>query len=187
MQSENRLGVVVSHLHLLMERELPPDLDVVHEKKFLTQDEVELLLSYLKSDEVLWNRPKYQSERFGKECTTPCWCTVQGGLKDADLYQPIALPIQKIQRRIEERLNTTFNVVLLRLYFGDDEIAYHTDARAFLGDSCSVASISLGATRRFDMKRVNGPLWPEICKGGGGEGGENVSKKSKSTPSEVIR
>lgn len=66
-------------------------------------------------------------------------------------------------RRLEERLQTKFNVVLLRLYFGTDTIAYHTDAREFLGKSCYVASVSLGETRRFDMKRVEGPLWPTIA------------------------
>ena len=142
--------------------ELPAGLDVVYEKGFLTKDEEEALLNYLKSDELLWNRPSYFSNRFQKHVGTPCWCSVQGGLEGMDYYQPIAPIIAQIKKRIEARLNTEFNVCLLRLYFGNDEIAYHTDAREFLGSPCSVASISLGATRRFDMKRVEGPLWPEI-------------------------
>lgn len=110
------------------------------------------------------------------------YCCYIFRLEGAELYQPIAEPIMRVKQRIETHLKTTFNVVLLRLYFGDDEIAWHTDAREFLGKSCSVASISLGATRRFDMKRVDGPLWPKI--GGGGE--ESETKKTKSNNSSEV-
>ena len=71
---------------------------------------------------------QYFSNRFQKSVGTPCWCSVQGGLEGAAHYQPIAPEIVKIKNRIEERLGTEFNVVLLRLYFGEDEIAWHTDA-----------------------------------------------------------
>lgn len=54
---------------------------------------------------------------------------LKGGLEGANHYEPIAPVLRKLQARLEERLNTTFNVVLLRLYFGNDTIAYHTDAR----------------------------------------------------------
>ncbi len=156
--------------------ELPPDLDVIHEHGFLGVEERNEIWTYLTSDAVLWNRPKYASERFGKMCETPCWTTVQvriakeerrkkkeerrkkkeekkrrteeeeeehkntfvfvlsltsvqGGLEGANHFEPIAPVLRKLQARLEERLGTSFNVVLLRLYFGSDTIAYHTDAR----------------------------------------------------------
>lgn len=180
-------------------REVPPDLDVIHEPGFLGEEERSALWTYLTGDELLWNRPQYRSERFGKLCDTPCWTTVQGGLEGANHYTAMAPVLLQLKTRLEERLGTTFNVVLLRLYFGADTIAYHTDAREFLGKNCTVASISLGETRRFDMKRVEvgcicccayccwlllltyvapkGDLWPTIGKGDGEQ--EPVSKKAR--------
>ena len=55
-----------------------------------------------------------------------------------------------------------FNVVLVRCYLnGDDSIAWHTDAREFLGKPTVVASLSFGGERSFEMKRV-AKLWSEI-------------------------
>jgi alkylated DNA repair dioxygenase AlkB len=50
--------------------------------------------------------------------------------------------------------------ILVRLYFdGNDEIAYHTDGRAFLGKTPTIASLSLGETASFQMRKMT-HVWP---------------------------
>ena len=54
----------------------------------------------------------------------------------------------------------TFNAFLLRLYFdGNDEIAWHTDGRTFLGEEPTIASLSLGCKATFQLRRMNN-VWP---------------------------
>ena len=60
-------------------------------------------------------------------------------------------------RAILEHVQTVsgerFNSVLLNRYrTGDDSMGYHTDAEPELGQNPSVATLSLGATRRFLIK-----------------------------------
>jgi len=53
-----------------------------------------------------------------------------------------------------------FNAFLVRLYFdGNDEIAWHTDGRTFLGDEPTIASLSFGCKATFQLRRMNN-VWP---------------------------
>ena len=55
-----------------------------------------------------------------------------------------------------------FNAMLLRLYFdGNDEIAWHTDGRTFLGNTPTIASLSFGANATFQMRRMTN-VWPPL-------------------------
>jgi alkylated DNA repair dioxygenase AlkB len=56
--------------------------------------------------------------------------------------------------------NVPYNAVLVRLYFdGNDNIAWHTDGRTFLGKEPTIASLSLGATAQFSLRRMHN-VWP---------------------------
>ena len=59
-----------------------------------------------------------------------------------------------IKTRIESLSNgTTFNCVLLNFYRdGSDKMGWHSDDEKELGPNPSIASVSFGATRRFDFK-----------------------------------
>jgi len=60
------------------------------------------------------------------------------------------LPLKATAERLAGR---SFNAVLLNLYrHGGDSVSWHRDAEAALGDDPIVASISLGAVRRFKFK-----------------------------------
>lgn len=49
--------------------------------------------------------------------------------------------------------NQQFNSVLLNLYRdGNDKVSWHADDEPELGENPVIASVSLGATRRFDLK-----------------------------------
>lgn len=54
---------------------------------------------------------------------------------------------------VESALDREFNSVLANLYRdGDDAMGWHADDEPELGENPSIASLSLGATRRFTLK-----------------------------------
>ena len=99
-------------------------------------------------ENVRWYRVKYHSGRFGNECETPCWTTFYGGFDFFSPYEPVPAWLQPLVARVSACLGgVPFNAMLLRLYFdGSDEIAWHTDGREFLGETPTIASLSLGST-----------------------------------------
>jgi alkylated DNA repair dioxygenase AlkB len=66
---------------------------------------------------------------------------------------PWSESLLSIKTSIEAKCNVKFNSVLLNLYNdGADSISWHTDAEKELGVNPVIASISLGATRAFQLK-----------------------------------
>lgn len=62
-------------------------------------------------------------------------------------------PILEIKAVCESIAGTTFNSVLLNLYRdGDDTVGWHSDDEPELGANPVIASVSLGAARRFDLR-----------------------------------
>lgn len=69
--------------------------------------------------------------------------------------QPWLPDLLMLKAIAEQRSGTSFNAVLLNLYrTGRDSVAWHRDAEPALGPDPVVASISLGAVRRFRLKHV---------------------------------
>ena len=68
--------------------------------------------------------------------------------------EPWTKALLDIKKVIEHVLNKeTFNSVLLNLYRnGNDKMGWHADNEKELGTHPTIASVSLGATRRFDLK-----------------------------------
>jgi alkylated DNA repair dioxygenase AlkB len=61
--------------------------------------------------------------------------------------------LERIRSRVEELAGQPFNAVLLNLYRdGRDGMGWHADAEPELGRDPVIASVSLGATRRFCMR-----------------------------------
>lgn len=59
-----------------------------------------------------------------------------------------------LKSKIEEVSEGDFNSVLLNLYrFGQDSMGWHSDDEKELGDSPVIASLTLGATRKFQLRR----------------------------------
>lgn len=66
----------------------------------------------------------------------------------------------ELKEDIESLLNTSpkFNSVLLNLYRdGNDKVGWHADNEKELGNNPVIASVSLGAQRRFDLKHRSDP------------------------------
>jgi alkylated DNA repair dioxygenase AlkB len=66
---------------------------------------------------------------------------------------PFTPLLSLLKTKVEEATGTTFNSVLLNLYRnGNDSIAWHSDDEPELGPNPTIASVSLGAIRRFNLK-----------------------------------
>ena len=114
------------------------------------------------NDNVLWQRVKYKSGRFGKHCETPCFTAFYGGFSEFNPYTPVPPWLKPLVDQVSELLGVPFNALLLRLYLdGADEIAWHTDGRTFLGPKPTIGSLSLGATANFEMRRMRN-VWPSV-------------------------
>lgn len=129
---------------------------------------------------VRWHRVKYKSSRFQKDCTTPCYTAFYGGRPEYSPYIPIPEWFQPLIDEVNSHLgdHVQFNAFLLRLYFdGNDEIAWHTDGRTFLGEEPTIASLSLGCNATFEMRRMTN-VWPCVngnSSNNGGGGATNAS------------
>ena len=114
------------------------------------------------TEQCLWHRVKYSSARFGKSCETPCYTAFFGGFPEFAPYAPVPVWLQPLVALVSEVLGVPFNALLLRLYFdGNDEIAWHTDGRTFLGPTPTIGSLSLGATAQFELRRMRN-VWPKV-------------------------
>lgn len=146
----------------MREDHINPDqnLNCFVERQFLNAEEEQDLFDRLKV-EIPWFRVKYESERHGNECTTPCWTNFFGGFPDIKPYQPIPSIFFDLIKKVQKVTNgAPYNAVLVRLYFdGQDNIAWHTDGRTFLGDTPTIASLSLGCRSKFEMRKMTN-VWP---------------------------
>ena len=118
------------------------------------------------ADRARWRRVRYRSARYGRACATPCWTSVYGGpCPGAPGYAPVPAWLRPLAADAARAAGAPFNVVLLRLYLdGRDHIAWHTDGRAFLGPRPTIASLSLGATAAFELRRMR-CCWPSLAAG----------------------
>lgn len=67
--------------------------------------------------------------------------------------QPWTPALQQLRAQLETATGATFNSVLLNLYrYGQDSMGWHADDEPELGPEPVIASLSLGATRRFRLR-----------------------------------
>lgn len=73
--------------------------------------------------------------------------------------EPWTKELRDIKKVIEHFLpSENFNSVLLNLYRdGSDKVSWHSDDEPELGENPTIASVSLGAIRRFDLKHKDHP------------------------------
>tara|TARA_R110001632_G_scaffold55309_2_gene135413 strand:- start:10659 stop:11261 length:603 start_codon:yes stop_codon:yes gene_type:complete len=73
-----------------------------------------------------------------------------GVTKQAHLWTPELL---QLKQKIEEISETTYNSCLLNLYHsGEEGMAWHSDGEKTLLDNGTIASVTLGAERKFSFK-----------------------------------
>jgi alkylated DNA repair dioxygenase AlkB len=81
---------------------------------------------------------------------------------------PFPAVVQRLRERAEGISGVSYNAVLLNLYRdGSDSVGWHSDHEASLGDCPTIASLSLGATRRFQFRhrRTNETITLELSEG----------------------
>ncbi len=67
--------------------------------------------------------------------------------------EPWTAPLLEIKAAVEKHTAGAFNSVLLNLYRdGDDSVAWHSDDEPELGPEPLIASVSFGATRKFQLR-----------------------------------
>ena len=72
--------------------------------------------------------------------------------------RPWTPPLATLRDRVAQAAGSPFNSVLCNLYrTGDDGVDWHADDEVEFGRLPVIASLSLGATRRFDLRRVDDP------------------------------
>ena len=137
-----------------------PDSEIsLHQKHFNS----EIAANFLKdlTEEIPWVQNKIKF--YGKESLVPrleSWHGDEGmsytysGIKmDA---KPWTKNLLMIKESIEPIAKTTFNSVLINYYRdGKDRVAWHSDDEKELGKNPVIASVSLGAERKFKLRHKN--------------------------------
>lgn len=76
---------------------------------------------------------------------------------------PWNAPLLTIKQGVDAETGVKFNSVLLNLYRNErDSVAWHSDDEPELGKNPIIASVSLGATRRFVLKHKSEKRLPKI-------------------------
>lgn len=140
-----------------------PDID--HRRGWLPPGEADALFGASR-DTVPWE--VHRIHLFGRWVDSPrlsCWMGDEGAAYrySGVRFEPRPwLPaIDDVRRRLEAECGVSFNSVLANLYRdGRDAMGWHRDDERELGDAPLIASLSLGATRRFLLKDAQGSRHP---------------------------
>lgn len=125
---------------------------------FLTTAAADRLFEALRS-QVAWEQG--QIRLFGKWVQEPRLSAWYGDPGTTYTYsgkqqhpQTWISPLTDTKAEIETATGGLFNSVLLNLYrFGQDSMGWHSDDERELGSMPMIASLNLGATRKFQLRR----------------------------------
>jgi alkylated DNA repair dioxygenase AlkB len=145
------------------ERHLLLDGEVWFMPNFIPADKTK---EYYKTILQTINWQQEQIKMYGKTYDVPrktAWYGYEGlnysysGIKcNPDPWTKELLEIKKVIEHFVP--NHYFNSVLLNQYRdGNDKVSWHADDEKGLGINPTIASVSLGATRRFDLKHKEDP------------------------------
>ena len=129
----------------------------------LARDDGEILLQKLRND-VEWTTHVFKM--FGKEHVMPREIAFFGPFAygySGTIHPPRVLPnfLQDVMDRVAETAQCDFNTVLLNRYCdGSQSMGWHSDDDYEHGGFGAIASLSLGATRRFRIRdKESGESW----------------------------
>jgi alkylated DNA repair dioxygenase AlkB len=135
-----------------------PDADVRYAQGWLSPAEADAWFECL-LDDIPWER--HRLNLFGREVDCPrlsCWIGDPGA---AYVYSrtrfephPWTPSLLSVRERVQAFCAAPFNSVLANLYRdGGDSMGWHSDDEPELGPQPVIASLSLGAERRFRLRR----------------------------------
>lgn len=139
-------------------KHLPPSGRFEYRPRWLPVLDADALFSSLIS-EVDWEQRSLRM--FGRSVDQPRLLRFQGdaGVRysysgDTLSASPWHASVDRLRRAIEEASGQAFNAVLINRYRnGADSMGWHSDDEPELGRDPAIASISLGARRRFVLRR----------------------------------
>jgi alkylated DNA repair dioxygenase AlkB len=126
-----------------------------HEPSWLAPREADALLAALVA-ELCWEQRTIVL--FGRAVLQPrliAWAGALGYRYSGQTLppRPFTPTVDRLLQRVAERAGVGFNHMLANRYRdGRDSMGWHADDEAELGDDPVVATVSLGATRRFALK-----------------------------------
>lgn len=134
-----------------------PGLDVLFYPDFIAKDKADELLAVL-LDSLHWRQDKITI--FGREVDQPRLTAWYGDAGKSYTYsgltmypEPWTRELAWIKQQIETKTNSRFNSVLVNLYRnGQDSMGWHSDDEPELGSNPTIASVSLGQERVFQLK-----------------------------------
>jgi len=134
-----------------------PQAQLAFDPDWLAPSEAAALFAALR-DDVPWE--VHRIRLFGREVDSPrlsCWIGDRQARYrySGSWFEPRPWPaaMQPIRARLEAEVCVAFNAVLANCYRdGRDAMGWHSDDERELGPAPVIASLSLGATRRFLLK-----------------------------------
>ena len=139
-----------------------PDAEVLYFPNFLSGEESALLFKHL-LEKTPWQHDSITL--FGKTHPQPRLTAFYGAPDLSYSYSNIKMnanlwtsALLDLKNKVEVKAATTFNSVLLNLYRdGKDSNGWHADNEKELGLNPSIASITLGSERFFNLKHNHHP------------------------------
>lgn len=136
---------------------IPYDGDVIYFGKILEKDRADFYFERLmetidwKQDEVIIFGKRIITRRktgwYGEKEYEYTYSKIT---RKAKLWTP---ELKELKNLVEEKTGLEFNSCLLNLYHsGEEGMSWHSDAEAELGKDPAIASLSLGAGRKFVLK-----------------------------------
>ena len=136
---------------------LPFDGETRYYGKFLYKSEADIFFEKLKS-QIKWRQEPILL--FGKSIMQPRLTALYGNTEKPFGYSGIIMQpfewtelLLEIKNRVEEKAKTDFTHVLLNYYRdGKDSMGWHRDNEAILGQKPTIASVSFGEIREFQIR-----------------------------------
>ena len=128
---------------------------------FLSQDVADAALAALLA-ELPWEHRI--SRMYGKEVLIPrmeVWVADHAYTYSHREYQPALWTpaLLTLKAKVEAGIDDKFNSVLVNRYENEkDSVGWHADNEPEMSHEHSIASLSLGATRYFEMRQDGGPI-----------------------------
>jgi alkylated DNA repair dioxygenase AlkB len=122
------------------------DGDVTLYRGWLSRGRADALLAHIRETASWVQERRKMYDRFVDVPREQAW------LGD-DRERPFTPPLDAVRRELETLLATRFCYVLLNRYRdGNDSVAWHNDREAARMAAPTIASLTLGATRAFDIR-----------------------------------
>lgn len=136
---------------------LPLDGETHFFKDFFQRKEADLFLDKLKN-QIEWRHEPIKL--FGKTIMQPRLTALYGNPEKPYGYSGIVMQphpltdfLMEIKQVVEEKAHENFTHVLLNYYRdGKDSMGWHRDNELVLGKNPTIASVSFGATREFQIR-----------------------------------